>query len=151
MTKYIAGLGSGVLCALAAGWLILAPFALGYQPAGQAWSDATGTELWTGIGLLVLALAAAVLYARGLVGELRLRGLLAPRPSGRVRPAASRAAGVEAGAPSQADQTQPQMDEVLLPLVTAVLADLQQRQASRRTAPTPASRHRRARRRRSER
>jgi hypothetical protein len=65
MTKYIAGLVSGVLCALAAGWLILAPFALGYQPAGQAWSDATRTELWTGIGLLVLALAAAVLYAAG--------------------------------------------------------------------------------------
>jgi hypothetical protein len=46
---------AGVLAVFAAGvWLVAAPFALGYQPAGAGWTGATKTDVITG-GLLAVA------------------------------------------------------------------------------------------------
>ena len=46
---------AGVIAVFAAGiWLVAAPFALGYQPAGAGWTGATKTDVILG-GLLAVA------------------------------------------------------------------------------------------------
>ena len=46
---------AGVVAVFAAGiWLVAAPFALGYQPAGAGWTGATKTDVILG-GLLAAA------------------------------------------------------------------------------------------------
>jgi hypothetical protein len=46
---------AGVVAVFAAGiWLVAAPFALGYQPAGTGWTGATKTDVIAG-GLLAVA------------------------------------------------------------------------------------------------
>ena len=46
---------AGVVAVLSAGvWLVAAPFALGYQPAGAGWTGATKTDVILG-GLLTVA------------------------------------------------------------------------------------------------
>ena len=46
---------AGVIAVFAAGvWLVAAPFAVGYQPAGAGWTGATKTDVILG-GLLAVA------------------------------------------------------------------------------------------------
>ena len=62
---------AGVLAVFAAGvWLVAAPFALGYQPAGAGWSGATKTDVITGGLLAVAGFAGLFGVAAGRVGEL---------------------------------------------------------------------------------
>ncbi|HEY3502619.1 MAG TPA: hypothetical protein VGN37_07540 [Actinocatenispora sp.] len=62
-----------VLLAVAGGWLVAAPFVLHYQPAGAAWSRATRTDLWSGVGLLGLSLVTLIGYAAAGLRELAVR------------------------------------------------------------------------------
>jgi hypothetical protein len=73
------GLVGAVGALLAGGWLMFAPWALGYTPDGADWTDATLADFWTGFGLAVIALVAAAVLAAGLVGALRAHGVLAAR------------------------------------------------------------------------
>jgi hypothetical protein len=62
---------AGVLAVFAAGvWLVAAPFALGYQPAGLAWTGATKTDVITGGLLAVAGFAALFGVAAGRAVEL---------------------------------------------------------------------------------
>ena len=65
---------AGVACVLAvfgAGlWLVAAPFALGYQPAGAGWTGATKTDVITGGLLAVAGFAGLFGVAAGRVVEL---------------------------------------------------------------------------------
>jgi hypothetical protein len=64
------GLG-GVLAVFAAGvWLVAAPFALGYQPAGAGWTGATKSDVITGGLLAVAGFAGLFGLAAGRVAEL---------------------------------------------------------------------------------
>jgi hypothetical protein len=45
-------MGASLLIFLAGGWLILAPFALGYQPYGADWVNQTTADFATGIPVL---------------------------------------------------------------------------------------------------
>jgi hypothetical protein len=74
MTKYIIGMVGSFGTLLAGAWLMLAPFALGYQPSGAAWVNATVTDFWTGVILLVISLVGLLLYGLGLTAELRRLG-----------------------------------------------------------------------------
>jgi hypothetical protein len=64
----------GVACVLAvfaAGiWLVAAPFAFGYQPAGAGWTGATKTDVITGGLLAVAGFAGLFGVAAGRVAEL---------------------------------------------------------------------------------
>ena len=62
---------AGVLAVFAAGiWLVAAPFALGYQPAGAGWTGATKTDVITGGLLAVAGFAGLFGVAAGRVVEL---------------------------------------------------------------------------------
>ena len=123
MTKYVIGAVGALLGALAGAWLMLAPFALAYQDSGANWADPTYVDFWTGLPLAVISVVGLILYASGLVEELRRSGIMR-------RPYAA-PAGQSSGAPEANDAgSENTMEQVLLPLVTAMLKDMQERDRS---------------------
>jgi hypothetical protein len=107
-------------------WLMLAPFALAYQGSGADWADPTYVDFWTGLPLLVISVVGLILYASGLVEELRRRGIM-PRPYA-ASPGQPQAPG---SPPENATGSENSMEQVLLPLVTAMLKDMQERDRER--------------------
>jgi hypothetical protein len=126
MVKYVIGATGALLGALAGAWLMLAPFALAYQNSGANWADPTFVDFWTGLPLLVVSVVGVILYVSGLVEELRRRGIMR-------RPYAEPAGQPQApGEPPAADAgSENNMEQVLLPLVTAMLKDMQERDRGR--------------------
>ncbi|QYC37789.1 hypothetical protein Nocox_00765 [Nonomuraea coxensis DSM 45129] len=68
------GVGALVLLFLAGLWLVAAPFAVGYQPRGAEYADATVNDLWVGAGLAGIAFVTLVVYAADALRELSRRG-----------------------------------------------------------------------------
>src|SRR5215831_3875700 len=75
--KYVCGMAASLIIFLAGGWLILAPFALGYQPYGADWASQTTNSFVMGICIAVVALVAFGLFVYSLLGSLRTAGVLA--------------------------------------------------------------------------
>ncbi|MGH9131338.1 MAG: hypothetical protein ACRDWV_06615 [Acidimicrobiales bacterium] len=151
MSKRIVVLVGSLAAALAGGWLMVAPFALGYRPAGAAWNHPTEVDFWTGVGVVAVGLVGIMVSVAALRSDLRARGALAPplsRAERREASAAARAAKAEAasadkaaraalapsgagssGAGSGASSADPAMTpadlrDLLAPLVQALLVDL---------------------------
>jgi hypothetical protein len=121
MVKYVIGAVGALLGALVGVWLMLAPFALAYQGSGVDWADPTYVDFWTGLPLLVVSVVGLLLYVSGLVEELRRRGIMR-------RPYAEPAGQQQApGVPPDNASGSENMEQVLLPLVTAMLKDMQER------------------------
>ncbi|WP_345150657.1 hypothetical protein [Nonomuraea rubra] len=55
-------------------WLVAAPFAVGYQPRGAEYLDATVNDLWLGGGIAALSFVALVVYAADALRDLARRG-----------------------------------------------------------------------------
>lgn len=113
MTRRLVGIVGCALVVLAGGWLVLAPFALGTQPADADWVDATLVDVWTGLGLVVVGLVGIVAFAAALRQHLVERGLV-------VRPqrAAAEPQPEEAAAPHG------ELDALVAPLVAALTEDM---------------------------
>lgn len=82
-SRYVAycwTIGAALATLLAGAWLILAPFALGYQPATGVWTPATANDVWCGALLVVVALARLLLVGRALLADLRAIGVVSARP-----------------------------------------------------------------------
>jgi hypothetical protein len=119
---YIAGLAGAAVVALTGVWLVIAPFAVGYQPDGADWVDATVIGVVTGAALIVLGLVTLVVLATAIRAEAHRRGLLPTLdgeagPNGRADDAPSD--HDDELAPSPAD-----LESVLAPLAAALLEDL---------------------------
>jgi Na+-transporting methylmalonyl-CoA/oxaloacetate decarboxylase gamma subunit len=126
--KYLFGMVGALGGMLAGAWLMLAPFALAYQLSGAAWADPTYTDFWSGLAILVVSLIGLLMYVLGLVGELRRRGIIEPReePEAQQAQAADMPAVGGAQAGSAAD-----VEQILLPLVNAMLEDMQDQRRRR--------------------
>lgn len=74
-----AGAGSAALT-LTGAFLGLSPWMAGFAKRGQAWSLATKTDFWTGLGLVVVGLAALALYRAELGQKLAARGITSRTP-----------------------------------------------------------------------
>ena len=120
MAKYVIGATGALLGALVGAWLMLAPFALAYQSSGADWADPTYVDFWTGLPLAVISVVGLILYISGLVEELRRRGIM-------PRPYAAPAGQAPATPAADATGSENNMEQVLLPLVTAMLKDMQER------------------------
>ncbi|MEV0597291.1 hypothetical protein [Nonomuraea cavernae] len=59
---------------LAGLWLVVAPFAVGYQPRGAAYADATVNDLWMGGLLAGGSFVVLVAYAADALREITGRG-----------------------------------------------------------------------------
>ena len=122
LSKYICGMVASLIIFLAGGWLILAPFALGYQPYGADWVSQTTNDFVTGIPVAVVALVSFAFFFFSLLGTLRAAGILAVRQRPQVQ-----APGVPQGAASlsQAPAShQSDLDQTLATLAAALAADL---------------------------
>ena len=127
LSKYIWGMVASLIILLAGGWLILAPFALGYQPYGASWDSQTINDFSTGIPVAVVALISFAFFFLSLLGALRAAGILAARQRPQVPVVAQAPAPVP---PAQASQ-QSDLDQTLATLAAALAADLiSRRQAS---------------------
>ena len=123
--KYICGMAASLIIFLAGGWLILAPFALGYQPYGADWVSQTTNSFVIGICIAVVALVAFVLFFMSLLGSLRATGVL----TATTRPVAQAPAPdqVQATIPQAPVQNQSDLDKTLATLAAALAADLNAR------------------------
>ena len=100
-----------LLTGLAGGWLILSPWALAEQRTGQAWTAATQTAVFTGLGLVLLAVIGLVAVIVEVVSGLGPTRALVHAP---------RAAGARA---AEAAET-PEFETTLVALAQALVADL---------------------------
>ncbi|MGH3095767.1 MAG: hypothetical protein ACRDMV_07165 [Streptosporangiales bacterium] len=62
-----------VVALLGGGWLMVAPFLVGYQPDGADWTTGTTVGFFVGVGLVGLAFVALVLFAAGALHALASR------------------------------------------------------------------------------
>ncbi|MEV0149309.1 MULTISPECIES: hypothetical protein [unclassified Nonomuraea] len=123
MIRKFAGAVAAALAFLAGLWLMLAPFALGTQPSGDDWTDATTTEFFTGLGVAVVGLAGAALFASAIRETLVERGLVTvrQRPEPEPEPEPVPAPPVASGVPQPSSA---ELAALLAPLVEALRADL---------------------------
>jgi len=118
--RLIFGLGWSLVAGLAGGWLVLAPWALAAQGGGD-WTTATRNEVFSGLGLLALALAGIAIVAVQSIRSLRDAGVLAPT----ARSAAS----------GDTVTSSPEMEKALIALAQALAEDLDsQREPAREQA-----------------
>ena len=123
--KYLCGMTASLIIFLAGGWLILAPFALAYQPYGTDWVSQTTNSFVMGICVAVVALVAFVLFFSSLLGSLRVAGVLtAPT---RVVAQTTTPYQVQAPMPQSLAQNQSDLDKTLATLAAALAADLSAR------------------------
>lgn len=121
MIKYLIGMVGALGGMLVGAWLMLAPFALSYQPSGADWADPTYTDFWSGVAILVVSLIGLLMYAFGLAAELRRRGIIERKEAPQAQQV--QAAGMPVGGETQASSGD--IEQILLPLVTAMLKDMQ--------------------------
>ena len=120
--KYICGMVASLIILLAGGWLILAPFALGYQPYGADWASQTTNDFVTGIAVVVVALLSFVLFFYTLLGSLRAAGVLISRPQPQAPASTEYQAQVAMSQASASPQSD--LDRTLATLAAALAADL---------------------------
>jgi len=94
--RYLSGLCAAGLGLCGAGWLVLTPFAFGYQSRG--WHTATLTDLATGSGLAVICVITLLAWTCAWRRTLRADGVLSrpERAPARVRRRRERGAGGQA-------------------------------------------------------
>jgi hypothetical protein len=127
-------MAASLIILLAGGWLVLAPFALGYQAYGADWVSQTTNDFWVGIPVAVVALVSFVLFFAGLIGALRASGVLLaqPRPQQQFATPVSAPMQTPAAVVPAANTDQSDLDRTLATLAAALAADL----SSRRQAQT---------------
>lgn len=79
--RTVVGLAWALVAGLGGGWLVAAPWALGEQPSGAAWTTVTSAQVGTGLGLVLLALIGVVLVTVQVVGAVREAGALLRPPA----------------------------------------------------------------------
>ncbi len=124
--KYICGMVASLAIFLAGGWLILAPFALGYQSYGADWVSQTTNDFVVGICVAVVALIAFALFFFSLLGSLRAAGVIAVRSRSQAVALQAETAPRAAAAPV-ATSNQSDLDRTLATLAQALAADLSAR------------------------
>ena len=79
LAKHFWGLATSFIAVLAGGWLIVAPYALGFQAYGAGWDDSMKVSFWTGLAVVIVALASLGAFVASLLGELRQVGVIQRR------------------------------------------------------------------------
>lgn len=122
-------MAASLIISLAGGWLILAPFALGYQPYGADWVNQTTSDFVTGIPVAVVALIGFFLFLGSALSSLRASGLIIAGPPAQFSGAASPQTPLTPVPELAMEQSD--LDRTLSTLAAALAADLAaRRQAS---------------------
>ncbi|MGW3346723.1 hypothetical protein ACWDA3_25705 [Nonomuraea rubra] len=118
MIRKFVGAVAAALAVLAGLWLMIAPFALGTQPEGADWTNATQSEFFAGLGVGVVGLVGAIAFVLAIHEELVVRGLVVPKPR---RPEPEPEPVPVAAAPQASSA---ELASLLAPLVEALREDL---------------------------
>jgi hypothetical protein len=119
--RIILGASWALAVGLAGGWLMLSPWALGEQASGRDWTSVTQAQFFTGLGLVVLAVAGL-----GLVCMQALRGLRQAAASGRRSEAAGSRADARDGARARGPAaSSEEFETALVGLAQALTRELQ--------------------------
>ena len=113
--RYLSGLCAAGLGLCAAGWLVLTPFAFGYQ--GRGWHAATLTDLATGGGLALICTTALLAWALAWRRTLRADGVLTRRERRRER--TGDAQGEAPSGPADPEQVLTALRALLAPVLDA--------------------------------
>jgi hypothetical protein len=116
--RAVLALAWSLIMALAGGWLILSPWAVGQQPSSGDWTAVTNAQVRTGVGLLVLAIIGLVLAIAEGVSLLREAGVLVRRA-----PASDSGEARSASRDLPAASTE-DLDRALISLASTLAADL---------------------------
>jgi hypothetical protein len=121
--RYVAGLCAAGLGLCAAGWLVLTPFAFGYQ--GRGWHAATLTDLATGGGLAVICVTTLIAWTLAWRRVLRADGVLTRPERGptRARRRRRRAAAGPGGGQADPEQVLTALRALLAPVLDAPAED----------------------------
>ncbi len=119
--KHFWGLAASFITLLVGGWLMLAPYALGFQAYGATWTNQTILDFWTGLAVALISLVGLAAFAAALVGELRRAGLIQERP--RRKPVQTPASIPATGAGSNEND----FERAMATLASALAADLAER------------------------
>jgi hypothetical protein len=119
--RIILGASWALAVGLAGGWLMLSPWALGEQASGRDWTSVTQAEFFTGLGLVVLAVAGL-----GAVAMQALQGLRQAAVVGRRSvPAGSRPDGRDGARARGPEATSEEFESALVGLAQALTRELQ--------------------------
>ena len=91
IVRQIVATAWALVLGLAGGWLMLTPWAVGFQ-GGGGWTDATKSEFGTGAFLVLLAVAALWIVVVDVVAGFRALGIIRPRPKPEPQPEPARPA-----------------------------------------------------------
>ncbi|MGW0807137.1 hypothetical protein [Nonomuraea sp. NPDC002799] len=80
MIRKFVGAVAAALAVLAGLWLTIAPFALGTQPEDADWTNATQSEFFTGLAVVVVGLIGAISFALAIYEDLVVRELVVVKP-----------------------------------------------------------------------
>jgi hypothetical protein len=133
-TPFIAGLAGATSVILIGIWLATAPFAVGYQPDGADWVDATIIGVATGAGVILFGLVTLIVVGAALRAEVRRRGLA---PNTRADPTDTQTA-VDTDDEERAAQAN-DLDTVLATLAAALLEDVRDGRHDETPSGTPSS------------
>ncbi|MBK0331346.1 hypothetical protein I8D64_08015 [Brachybacterium sp. MASK1Z-5] len=144
MTRRLIGAIATLLAMMAGLWLVLSPFALGFQKKDADWTDATLTDVWTGLPLALVGLIGVIVFAAALRKHMVQAGFVTPRPApqqaqyGQQDPAQQygqqqygqqsfpQQGYAQQGAPAApASERSREMDAMLEPLIAALARDIE--------------------------
>jgi hypothetical protein len=112
--RTIAAVAGSLAVTLTGLFLGISPWLWGLNDGRHAWSLATKTDFWSGLGLVVVGLVALVGYRQSLMKELEWAGILSRTPVVDAVADESRAEGSAA----------PLTDDLLLALATSLVKDM---------------------------
>jgi hypothetical protein len=146
--RHLCAIAATAVAGLCGVWLMVSPWTLGLPQPGSGWGGAVLTDFWTGLGVVVVSALTMALYGGTLAAALRRAGLL-PRPERRPvleaeeptpAEANGHADGLGRALPEAAPRPAPaaagsaNLDDILMPIATALLSDLVQRRAAQGAA-----------------
>jgi hypothetical protein len=159
MTRRLIGAIASLLAMMAGLWLVLSPFALGFQKKDADWTDATLTDVWTGLPLALVGLVGVIVFVAALSKHMVQSGFVAPRPAPQRAQYGQQDLGqqqygqqqygqqpqqgfaqqgfAQQAAPAVSERSR-EMDAMLEPLIAALARDIEREEG---TAPSAAAAH----------
>lgn len=135
--RFVSAIAATMIALLAGIWLMVAPWLLGYPRPTAAWGDPVLIDFWTGVAVIVLAALALTAYGRVSARALKpvgahVRARHADEVSATVArveetPPAGNAAEPPRAAPAPQVPASAELDDILVPIATALLSDLAKR------------------------
>ena len=119
--RIVLGASWALAVGLSGGWLMLSPWALGEQASGRDWTSVTQAEFFTGLGLVVLAVAGLGLVAMQALQGLRRAAVIGRRSA----PADSRPEARDGARARGPEATSEEFESALVGLAQALTRELQ--------------------------